>query len=155
MPHEQISEDLLTIEEIRNRSSTGKRLANYVIDLIVFYILIIVFGILLAVVAPTTSELFFEESPGFGLLDRIITLMLYAIYMAVVETIFKGKSVGKFVTKTRAINIDGSKITTSTAFARGFSRAVPFSVLSALGSPSNPWHDKWTNTMVVDDRSEF
>jgi uncharacterized RDD family membrane protein YckC len=70
--------------------------------------------------------------------------------MSIVEAIFKGRSIGKFITRTKAVNLDGSQLTTTAAFARGFSRAVPFCVFSALGNPCNPWQDRWTNTMVVD-----
>ncbi|MDB5279936.1 MAG: hypothetical protein JWR61_4891 [Ferruginibacter sp.] len=152
MQTEQNPEDLLTPEEFHARASTGKRLANYIIDFVFFYVLALGFGVVLALAAPTTAELFTNGSPGFGLLDRVVSLLLYALYMSAVEAIFKGKSLGKLITKTRAINADGSQISGGKAFERGFSRAVPFCVFSALGTPCNPWQDKWTNTMVVDDK---
>lgn len=132
-----------------DRVSHMKRLGNYIIDIIGFYILIIIFGIFMGLFFPAVlSDINFDE-PGIGLLDRLITLLFYALYMGVLETVFKGRSIGKFATGTRAVNLDGSQITAKTAFLRGLSRAVPFSAISALGSPSNPWQDKWTNTMVV------
>lgn len=149
MHTEQGAEDLLKTEEFHERASTGQRLANYIIDLIFFYILMFALGVFLALISPTAAELFTDNSPGFALADRIISLLLYGLYMAVVETIFKGKSLGKLITKTRAVNLDGSRISTTTAFARGFSRAVPFCAFSALGTPCNPWQDRWTNTMVM------
>lgn len=149
MQTEHASEDLLTLEEFHERASTGQRLANYIIDLIFFYILMFALGIILALVSPTAAELFTDDSPGFGLIDRIVSLILYALYMSAVESIFKGKSLGKLITKTRAVNLDGSRISTTTAFTRGFSRAVPFCVFSALGTPCDPWQDRWTNTMVM------
>ena len=68
------------------------------------------------------------------------------------ETLFKGKSFGKLITGTRAVNLDGSLITVRTAMLRALSRAVPFDVFSALGTTCNPWHDKWTDTMVMDEK---
>jgi len=153
MQTEQAAEDLLIIEEIHERATTGKRLANYIIDMIIFYILIVVFGVLLAIVSPTAVENLTNETPGFALLDRLLSLVLYGVYMSIIEMIFKGKSIGKLITKTRAVNLDGSRISNTTAFARGFSRAVPFCAFSAFGTPCNPWQDRWTNTMVVDDKS--
>jgi len=151
METEQTGADLLTtIETDFIRASTGKRFLNYIIDLAVFYVLMFILGVGLAVTNPALREGFSSDS--FGLSSRIIALFLYALYMSIVEAIFKGKSLGKLITKTRAINLDGSTITTKTAFARGFSRAVPFCVFSALGSPCNPWQDKWTNTMVMDEK---
>lgn len=149
MQTEQTGTDLLTMENYFVRAEAGKRFLNYLIDLIIFYILAIGLGVLLALIAPSTVE-GIADSDGFGLVDRIVTLILYALYMSVIEALFKGRSLGKLITGTRAVNLDGSNITTGTAFARGFSRAVPFCAFSAFGSPSNPWQDRWTDTMVID-----
>ncbi len=148
----QKDEDLLTAEEFYVRVSAGKRLANYVIDLVLFYILILIFGFTIALISPSSIDSIPSySSPGYRLLDRFISLLMYAIYMSIVEALFKGKSLGKLITKTRAVNLDGTPISVGTAFGRGFSRAVPFCVFSAFGTPCDPWQDKWTNTMVVED----
>ena len=152
MQIEQIPEDQSIFEDYYERSSAGKRLANYLIDLFLFYILLFVLGFVLALLSPSFRGILINESSGFGLLDRFITLLLYAVYMSAVEALFHGKSLGKLITKTKAVNLDGSQITTATAFERGFSRAVPFCVFSAFGNPSNPWQDRWTNTMVINER---
>lgn len=144
--------DLLTLEAELVRASTGQRFANYLIDLVLFYALFFIVGIVLAILSPATIENMDTDSTGFGLLDRFISLILYALYMGLVEAVFKGKSLGKLITGTRAVNMDGTKISFATAFARGCSRAVPFCAFSALGTPCNPWQDKWTNTMVIDEK---
>lgn len=69
------------------------------------------------------------------------------------EAFFKGKSFGKLITRTRAVNLDGSAMTIRTAMLRALSRSVPLEAFSALGSPCNPWHDKWTKTMVMDEKT--
>jgi uncharacterized RDD family membrane protein YckC len=143
--------DLLILENEYVRASGGKRFANYIIDVIVFYILILGVGVLLAIIAPDSLDALADDSPGVDLADRLITLALYGLYMGIIEAIFKGKSLGKLITRTRAVNLDGSRISTQTAFARGFSKAVPFCAFSALGTPCNPWQDKWTNSMVIDE----
>jgi len=150
---EQPTVDILSPEEFRPRADAGKRFLNYVIDLLLFYVLFFTVGVVIALLSPSALEsLESAETPGFVLVDRLLTLVLYALYMSVIEALFKGRSLGKLVTGTRAVNLDGSRISTGTAFARGFSRAVPFCVFSAFGSPSNPWQDKWTDTMVVEER---
>ena len=121
--------------------------------MVLFYVLLIVLGIVLALLSPSLVSLFRNEHSNYGLLDRIITILLYAVYMSVVEAIFGGKSLGKLITRTKAVNLDGSKISTGTAFERGFSRAVPFCVFSAFGSPCDPWQDRWTKTMVVNEKN--
>jgi hypothetical protein len=45
---------------------------------------------------------------------------------------------------------DGQRISGVTALLRGLTRAVPFNALSALGTPCNPWHDRWNKTFVVE-----
>lgn len=134
------------------QASGGKRFANYIIDLISFYVLTIVAFIVFATVSPETLAGVDTESTGFSLVDRLITWFLYGVYMFVIEAVFKGKSLGKLITGTRAVNDDGTKISFQTALKRGFSRIVPFEQFSALGSPSYPWHDSWTNTYVIDER---
>jgi uncharacterized RDD family membrane protein YckC len=147
--------DFLSLETELVRASTGQRFANYLIDVILFYGLFFVFGMVLVVISPSTLENIDTESTGFSLLDRLISLIFYALYMGLVEGVFKGKSLGKLITGTKAVNMDGSKISFATAFARGCSRAVPFCVFSAFGTPCNPWQDKWTNTLVIDEKKSI
>ncbi|HEX3767513.1 MAG TPA: RDD family protein [Puia sp.] len=152
MQIEQIPEDESIFEDYYERASTGKRLANYLIDLVLFYVLLFILGFVLALISPTFTEIVTSDRPGFGLLDRLITLLLYAVYMSVVEALFHGKSLGKLITKTKAVNDDGTQISTAKAFERGFSRAVPFCAFSAFGDPCNPWQDRWTGTMVINEK---
>lgn len=133
------------------QASGGKRLGNYIIDLVIFYVLVFVFAFVLALVNPATVETITEDT-GFNLLENLLWLLMYGLYMFVIEFLFKGKSLGKLITGTRAVNEDGTNISAKTALLRGLCRAVPFNAFSALGSPSYPWHDKWTNTYVIDEK---
>ena len=154
-PEQTATTDFLTLEAELVRATTGQRFANYLIDVILFYAIFFAVGMAIAIVSPSTLENLDTESTGFNLLDRLISLIFYALYMGLVEGIFKGKSLGKLITGTRAVNMDGSKISFATAFARGCSRAVPFCVFSAFGTPCNPWQDRWTNTMVIDEKKSI
>ncbi|MBS1508002.1 MAG: RDD family protein [Bacteroidetes bacterium] len=150
MENELSASETIVHEPQLARASTGQRLANYIIDVIVFYLLMIVLGVAIAIISPDTIDALDTESSGFDLADRILSLLLYAVYMGIAEAIFNGRSVGKFITGTKAVNLDGSNISASTAFRRGFTRAVPFCAFSALGSPCDPWQDRWNDTMVID-----
>jgi uncharacterized RDD family membrane protein YckC len=153
MEENLIAEDLLSENIFENvQASTGKRFANYLIDVVFFYVLMIIVGILWALISPSTLGVLDNDSASFNILDRLLSLLLYGIIIGLVEGIGKGKTLGKLITGTRAVNNDGTSITFSTGFLRGLARAVPFNAFSALGTPSYPWHDKWTNTLVIDEK---
>jgi len=134
------------------QASGGKRFANYLIDLIAFYLLVFITGIVIGMVNPETINSIDDENTEFNIVANLAFISIFVLYMFGTEAIFKGKTLGKLITGTRAVNEDGSNISIRTALLRGLSRVVPFEVFSALGSPSYPWHDKWTNTYVIDER---
>ena len=119
------------------RAGAGQRFANYIID----YISFIIFLVLMALVLP--------GEVGYIVFVPFVPYVLYGLYSSTVEALTKGKSLGKLITGTRAVRIDGSPISAGTAFQRGFSRLVPFEAFSALGDGTNPWHDRWTDTYVI------
>jgi uncharacterized RDD family membrane protein YckC len=145
-------QDLLTDFEVNLQlANAGKRFANYLIDLVVFYLVAVLFFALYYVMV-TPREYAASTSSISSITDRIVSMLVYGILSGIVEGLFKGKSLGKLITGTRAVNTDGANISFKTAMLRGLSRIVPFEPFSALGSPSNPWHDKWTNTYVIDEK---
>lgn len=148
------NEHLLTSEVNLEMAASGKRLANYLIDLATFYVVIFSLGIIIAIINPSFFD-YVDDSPGMELLDRLITLILYGVYMGAVEAVFKGKTLGKVITGTRVVNEDGTTISTGTAFKRGMIRAIPFNAFSALGSPCYPWQDKWSDTYVIDEKKSI
>ncbi|HZI54456.1 MAG TPA: RDD family protein [Chitinophagaceae bacterium] len=134
------------------QASGGKRLVNYLIDRIVFLGLVFIAAMVIAIVSPQTIDSIDEENTGFNIVENLVYISLFVLYMFGIEAIFKGKTLGKLMTGTRAVNEDGSNITPKTALLRGLSRVVPFEVFSALGNPCYPWHDSWTKTYVIDEK---
>jgi len=129
------------------QASSGKRLANYLIDLVSFYVFMYLFSYVLVNLSYDLAVIIYGD--GHEIAGRLIVLVFYGMYMGLIEAAFKGRSIGKLITGTIAVNQDGSRINGQTALLRGLSRAVPFNALSALGSPCYPWHDKWNKTYVV------
>jgi len=127
-----------------------KRLGNYIIDLVIFYVIMYYMSYVIVMINYDLALLLYGDGEGFNLIGRLLGLLLYGMYMGLVEAIFKGRSIGKLITGTVAVNEDGSRVSGQIALLRGLSRAVPFNAFSALGSPCYPWHDKWTKTYVVD-----
>lgn len=152
---ENSSDLLIHFDNSLVRADTGKRFLNYIIDVAVFYVLVFGVGILLVIIFPSSLVSLEDDSFETQIVEQLFAFVFYALYMSAVEAVFKGKSLGKLITRTRAVNMNGSPISIGTAFARGFSRAVPFCVFSAFGSPCNPWQDRWTDTMVVDERQSL
>jgi uncharacterized RDD family membrane protein YckC len=122
------------------QANAGQRLANFLIDMFSFY----AFLFAISYIIPSLAAMVFTP---------LVPTILYAVYISIVELAFNGKTLGKLVTGTRAVQDDGNPITSSNAFTRGFSRIVPFEVFSAFGSPTYPWHDKWSHTYVISERS--
>lgn len=153
MEENLIPEDLLSEHVFENvQASSGKRFGNYIIDRIFFYVFTIGMGAVLVAASPTFLDFVSDDSSGFNIADRLFTYIFYGIFMGILEGFGKGKTIGKYITGTRAVNEDGSKITFTTGFVRGLSRLVPFEAFSALGNIAYPWHDKWTNTLVIDEK---
>jgi uncharacterized RDD family membrane protein YckC len=80
----------------------------------------------------------------------LVGILNYLLYYTFCEKVFKGYTLGKLITGTRAIRDDGNELTFKDAILRSLSRLVPFEALSAFGY--SPWHDSWTKTTVIKSR---
>ena len=79
----------------------------------------------------------------------LMALVAFVVFFTACEGFSKGKTLGKWITGTRVVTADGRTITLKIAFLRSLSRLVPFEPFSAIGTPSHPWHDRWTRTLVI------
>lgn len=142
----EFQESALNLEYCR--ASMAKRFANYIIDAIVVYILLFLLGFMLESMSPgLISKLNIN-----GVSERVIGIVFYWFVMFFTEFTSQGKSIGKLITGTKAINNDGSKLSLGKSFIRNFIRAIPFNAISAFTNPCNPWHDSWSQTLVVDEK---
>ena len=134
-----------------NRASQGARLLNYLIDFTVFYIFIFFLGIFLGILAvigieaPLQWLLYLD---GNRALDYLVISILYFIYIFSFEYFTKGRSISKYITKTKVVSVDGTAPTQKDFFIRNISRLVPFEAVSFLIGDDG-WHDSWSNTRVV------
>lgn len=132
------------------QASKGKRFANFLIDMIVFYIFLMILGFTLGILQVVTKTDLLSWTEDLNpLVDRLMTMLLYAIYYCLVEGIFKGRTLGKLITKTRTVGEDGLLMNTSELLNRSFSRIIPFDQLS-FAFADQGWHDRFSHTMVVD-----
>ena len=120
-------------------ASSGKRFGNLVID---------------AVAVRIFEAIFISQILGqFEFNSFLASIIIYFVYYIGLESL-NGKTLGKYITGTHVISRDGSDADFNQILIRTISRYVPFEPLSFLGGarPSG-WHDKWSKTMVVDDKS--
>ena len=126
-------------------ADTGLRFANFIIDRMagtgLFYA-----GVFLS--ASITSDI------GNDALSSLIILAAFAIipgYYIVLEY-FWGKTLGKFLTKTRVVNEAGKQPSFWNIVGRSLCRFIPFEPFSFFGG-GKPigWHDSISKTYVVMD----
>jgi uncharacterized RDD family membrane protein YckC len=153
--------DLLTDELATSQyiaATQGQRFVNYVIDNIftriaLVYITSFCLSYFLAFVAPALlNKLAYADEMSFEaiLFSLIVTFINYLIYYTICEKLFKGYTLGKLITGTRALRTDGGELSFKDAFMRSLWRCVPFEALSGFGG--GIWHDYKTNTMVIKSR---
>jgi uncharacterized RDD family membrane protein YckC len=95
------------------------RFYNFLIDLIIFYIFVIVFSKL--------TNIYFEK---YKL--KYLMIIFYYLYYLILENIY-GQTVGKMITKTKVVNMDnGENPNFTRILIRTISRLIPIDFLSYL-----------------------
>ncbi|NQX86663.1 MAG: RDD family protein [Flavobacteriaceae bacterium] len=110
------------------------RLYNFLIDSIIFFIIVLVFSTLL-------KEYIERQNLKY------LMILLYYLYYFILELTI-GQTIGKIITKTRVVNIDNSeKPNFIKILIRTISRLIPIDFLSYLFS-SNGIHDILSKTKL-------
>jgi len=104
---------------------------------------------MMAISPETAYNLFVIRKGSFDVLASIylVSIVNFLIYYTICEKAFKGKTLGKLITGTKAIRDDGKELSFKNALLRSLSRIVPFEPFSAFGG--YPWHDSCTGTMGI------
>lgn len=132
-------------------ASREKRFANYIIDAIVFYgVLIVVF---IMYTMNMEDDFFYQENAARE--EMFLNILIYIIYpmmYACFEYFTNGKTIGKFATRTRVVRRYEGELTFLRAMGRSFARLIPFEAFSIyMGRENVMWHDSLADTMVVED----
>ena len=141
-----------------NYASTGQRFLNYLIDNVLMnyglaYATGAAVGYLISIIAPEFAYRIFvaqESQVALYAFGYLVVIFNYMVYYTACEKLFKGYTLGKLITGSRAVKDDGTELTFKNALLRTLSRLVPFEPFSGFGG--HPWHDNWTRTMVVKTR---
>jgi len=106
---------------IQNVASLGDRLLAYIIDS--FVISVYTFAVIILLIS---MDLDFRDLWALYLL---VTLPAF-LYYVLLETFWNGKTVGKYLMKTRVVKIDGSKPTFANYFVRWILRIIDVTLTS-------------------------
>jgi len=129
-----------------NVVGSGIRFVNFLIDFIVWLILAFIVSFIIGIfVQPTDQGL-------LTLFGYVLIFGTFIAYYAIMEIKFQ-KTVGKFVTKTKVVKMNGEKPTDGDIITRTFCRLIPFDRLSFL-FVKNGIHDFLSKTKVVKDNVE-
>ena len=143
--------DLIDSDDVFLEATKGKRLANYFIDMLAYFVLSLLsgltFGMMYELNGPNNAFLDFWIRDS--LLNENITGYIFVIfYYTFSEYVFNGKTLGKLITKTRAVTLYNKRLTLKHAFLRSLCRMIPFEGISYLGSSAQGLHDKLPKTKV-------
>lgn len=137
----------------KSKASGGKRFANYIVDYIVQ--LILFSGIMIVIVL---LQLYLTGSNSIGVWfdsiskveEYLFGYVMLLVYYFAMESLAKGKTVGKLITNTKVVNLSGETPDAGNILKRTFCRMIPFNALSFLGNEARGWHDSISDTYVVD-----
>ncbi|MDB5250832.1 MAG: hypothetical protein JWP27_1 [Flaviaesturariibacter sp.] len=152
-PHLFTNDDLI----LHTEASTGQRFLNFMIDAVAvqyglsFLTASLVLGAAYLLFPGVAEEdLLLEHTLSFVLISCFFNIVNITIYYTFCEKVFGGRTLGKLITGTKAVRTDGSPLSLRNALLRSLSRMVPFEPFSGFGD--HPWHDTWTDTMVIRNR---
>ena len=127
-------------------AGTGLRLANSMVDGIIFYFVFIsvnYFMFSLKYDHDVAYSLSQTNKDGGFFISALVNVICYTLCESLTQ-----RTPGKYFTKTIVINEYGEKPDLANILGRSIIRLVPFDALSFL-SGGRGWHDKWSKTFVV------
>jgi len=148
---EEIKEKAITEKDDKQKTNSntvgsGIRFSIFFIDSIAWIILVsIVFFIIGSFVQS------FNDG-ALTLLSYVLIFTTFIAYYAIMEIKFQ-KTIGKFITNTKVVKMDGSKPQNSDIMMRTFCRLIPFDRVSYLFA-KNGIHDFLSKTTVIKDKPE-
>jgi uncharacterized RDD family membrane protein YckC len=135
-------------------ASHGQRLANVVIDRILFTLFFIIIVFILAFIGGLTDNNFiYNLLENLENVDRLTDVLLTGLLFAVFYSIFEfttQRSIGKYISKTKVVTKNGEKPSLQDIIVRSLVRIIFIEVFSFLGSYCRGWHDMASKTYVVD-----
>jgi uncharacterized RDD family membrane protein YckC len=123
-------------------ATTTQRFFNMLLDTMFF---IVFSGLLLILIDMIGLVSYLDDID-----DNLYAAAVFVLYYLPQEAVF-GRTLGKLVTKTKVVGLNGNKISFLQALARTICRFVPFDAFTFLGGKGRPHglHDKIPKTKVI------
>lgn len=125
------------------RAPMIKRLINYIIDL---SSIISITTFVLALINFSAQSIDIAEND----IIQIVLVIIAPSYYYFMES-KTGKTIGKYVTRTKVISTNGGELTSRQCLFRVLCRIIPFEYISGFLSDGVFWHDSIPGTLVVND----
>ena len=151
--NEKIIESPNSSEKNYFLASQGARLLNFSIDLLVF--MTITYAILISIFSlnPELKQQYieFDNRSSVSWILKLSKWLIFIVSYSLMEFLLRGKTIGKFITKTRAVTENNKMLSIKDALLRSLYRMIPFEPFSFLGASLTGWHDRLSKTIVIKD----
>ena len=121
-------------------ASGSKRFANFILDTVAVYAILFIVAFILGIAGQ--GDLL--ASTPF---DYLLYFSIFFAYFVFCEN-YSGKTLGKLITRTKVISIDGEKPESGKIWLRTLCRLIPFEAFTFLGNGEG-LHDRLSKTQVV------
>jgi uncharacterized RDD family membrane protein YckC len=128
---------------LKNIANSTLRSINFIIDIVAIFL---IYRSTAYVIQKLLNIISIRE---ILFLNRTTLFIVFILYFILAENMFQ-KTLGKIITKTKVVNLDGEKPNFVDITIRTFSRLIPFDGISYLYSISG-LHDKLSKTIVIKD----
>lgn len=144
-----------SVQSDKKYPSLWRRYFAYLIDSYAVYPIFFTVGVLW-VMSGFDGDVFSNLN---SLVDVVLTALVFAVYMALLET-WCGSSVGKWFLNIKVANEDMTRVKFKTAFLRNIVKKIPILPFIELYVASKDkrkqsLHDRWFKTLVVDARDNY
>lgn len=131
-------------------ATQGQRFGNFFIDGIIVRIASFAVGLFVGgiMVAQNGGAMTAEQEAMLNLVGFVLGLFVVLGYYVIMEAAFQ-KTIGKMITGTHVVTVDGNVPSFGQIVGRSFARMIPFEPLSFFGKTPAGWHDTLSGTRVI------
>ena len=133
----------------------GKRLLAYIIDMVLFMIVLMLISGVVTLLMVKTSNNPQESLESFNSIMNIFIPLAFLLYFALMESSAKQGTLGKMLMKIKVINAEGERLSKKDAFIRNIARYLS-GIILGLGyimimftKDKQSLHDKLAKTYVI------